>query len=262
MLEFFSPMLLLLLLPGVNFDWDSSKSGAIKLYIILLLFPSFFHHLDAFLSFVDSFIFRPIAIVIFGDVVVVVVVVVDVVDGRCDDDILRVLRAYTVHTDAICQWAPVISYDFGAQCFQRLFCWFYIVLCCDLTTHNLTCFFFTGTEIISAAIFCSTVCVDFVYYFIFVYIVFMIFMSFDSIHFFFCARSSIGEYFRTINAIYYVVFVFFFLLTFFSIFDIEILHISMSATMHCLEIEIIFYIRSNCGVHLDLLPLFSHIHAK
>lgn len=96
MLEFFPPMLplpmpLLLLLPGVNFDWDSSKSGAIKLYIILLLFPSFFHHLDAFLSFVDSFIFRPIAIVIFGDVVVVV----DVVDGRCDDDILRVLRAYT-----------------------------------------------------------------------------------------------------------------------------------------------------------------------
>lgn len=79
---------------------------------------------------------------------------------------------------------------------------------------------------------------------------------------FVCARSSIGEYFRTINAIYYVVFVFFFLLTFFSIFDIEILHISMSAAMHCLEIEIIFYIRFNCGVHLDLLPLSSHIHAK
>lgn len=30
------------MLPGVNFDWDSSKSGAIKLYIILLLFPFFF----------------------------------------------------------------------------------------------------------------------------------------------------------------------------------------------------------------------------
>lgn len=30
------------MLPGVNFDWDSSKSGAIKLYIISLLFPFFF----------------------------------------------------------------------------------------------------------------------------------------------------------------------------------------------------------------------------
>lgn len=61
------------MLPGVNFDWDSSKSGAIKLYIILLLFPFFSFGASAYSHSSSGDVLLP---VLFGGWATVVVAIV------------------------------------------------------------------------------------------------------------------------------------------------------------------------------------------
>lgn len=153
-----------------------------------------------------------------------------------------------------------------AQCFQRLFCWF--ILCCDLTMHDLTCFFSTGADNLST-IFWSTVCVYFCLLFYFrVYLLFLLstwaFASSSLFFFISFFRSSFSAHcwtfsFKLCDLLRCLWFSHSFFLCLYS--GIEMRYAHKSAAMHCLEIEIIFYhIQLWCarrfGASILLLLLF------
>lgn len=152
-----------------------------------------------------------------------------------------------------------------AQCFQRLFCWF--ILCCDLTMHDLTCFFSTGADNLST-IFWSTVCVYFCLLFHFrVYLLFLLSTwAFASSFFFlylFLSLSFSAHCWTFSFKLCDLLRCLWFSHTFFFCLHsgIEMRYAHKSAAMHCLETEIIFYhIQLWCarrfGASVQLLLLF------